>query len=118
MHTARYDREMADRRFMVGERVLASRDQSGENHEEATVSDFYELLIEEDKIPQVVVDFDDGQRVWMTATEPNVLPIEEDDVSDEFDDEEPDEELDGDEDGDEEGEEDEPVDGWDTTDDE
>ena len=35
-----------DRRYFVGERVLVSRAQDGENHEEATVVDFYELLIE------------------------------------------------------------------------
>jgi hypothetical protein len=94
---------------MVGERVLASRDQSGANHEEATVYDFYELLIGEDRTPQVVVDFDDGQRVLMIAREPNVRAIEEDQVSDEFDDDdladEPDEpDEDGDGDDDEEGE--------------
>ena len=71
---------------MVGERVLASRDQSGSGHEEATVYDFYELLIGEDKTPQVVVDFDDGQRVLMTAREPNIRAIEEDRVTDELDD--------------------------------
>ncbi|HEY4347732.1 MAG TPA: hypothetical protein VGM80_09085 [Gaiellaceae bacterium] len=80
---------MAERRFMVGERVLASRDQSGENHEEATVYDFYELLLEgSDKIPQVVVDFDDGQRVLMRAEEPNVRAIEEDEMNDDIDDDE------------------------------
>ena len=67
---------------MVGERVLVSRDQSGEDHEEATVYDYYELLIEQDRIPQVVVDFDDGQRLLLVAREPNVMAIEEDDVTD------------------------------------
>ena len=89
---------------MVGERVLASRDQSGANHEEATVYDFYELLIGEDKTPQVVVDFDDGQRVLMMAREPNVRAIEEDQVSDEFDEEELADEPDDDDGDDEEGE--------------
>jgi hypothetical protein len=69
---------------MVGERVLASRDQSGREHEEATVYDFYELLIGAEKTPQVVVDFDDGQRVLMTAREPNIRAIEEDHASEEF----------------------------------
>jgi hypothetical protein len=78
---------MAERRFMVGERVLASRDQLGSSHEEATVYDFYELLIGEEKTPQVVVDFDDGQRVLMTAREPNVRAIEEEEqVTEDFDD--------------------------------
>jgi hypothetical protein len=84
-----------DRRYFVGERVLVSRAQDGENHEEATVVDFYELLIEGDKIPSVVVDFDDGERLYLTAREPNVLPIDL---------EEP--ELDEDDDWVEEGEED------------
>ncbi len=106
---------------MVGERVLASRDQSGANHEEATVYDFYELLIGEDRTPQVVVDFDDGQRVLMTAQEPNVRAIEEDQVSDEFDDaDEPDEPDEPDEDGDgDDGEEGEPgEEDWDSEGDE
>ena len=37
-----------DRRYFVGERVLASRALDGGGHEEATVVDFYELLIEGD----------------------------------------------------------------------
>jgi len=88
-----------DRRYFVGERVLASRALDGGGHEEATVVDFYELLIEGDKIPSVVVDFDDGERLYLTAREPNVMPIDLDD-----DDELDDEEDEGDEDGDPEGE--------------
>jgi len=67
---------MTDRRFTAGEKALVSRDESGENHEEATVVDYYVLLIGEESRPMVVVDFDDGERKWMTATEPNVLAIE------------------------------------------
>ena len=89
---------------MVGERVLASRDQLGSSHEEATVYDFYELLIGEEKTPQVVVDFDDGQRVLMTAREPNVRAIEEDQMTDEFDDYDLDDEPVEDGEQDEEGE--------------
>ena len=85
-----------DRRYFVGERVLISRAQDGENHEEATVVDFYELLIEGDKLPSVVVDFDDGERLYLTAREPNVLPIDPDDDED-ADDWEDDEEEDDDE---------------------
>jgi hypothetical protein len=91
-----------DRRYFVGERVLVSRDQDGENHEEATVVDFYELLIEGDKIPSVVVDFDDGERLYLTAREPNVLPVELDDSDDEDDDW-------GEDDGEEDEEEEEEV---------
>jgi hypothetical protein len=101
---------------MVGERVLVSRDQSGENHEEATVYDYYELLIEQDRTPQVVVDFDDGQRLLLEAREPNVMAIEEDDVT-EY--EEEDDRYDDDVEGDDEDEDDEDGidDEWDSDDD-
>ena len=87
-----------DRRYFVGERVLVSRVQDGENHEEATVVDFYELLIEGDKIPSVVVDFDDGERLYLSAREPNVVPIELDEADDDEDDDwdDDDDEDDGD----------------------
>ena len=83
-----------DRRYFVGERVMVSRAQDGEDHEEATVVDFYELLIEGDKLPSVVVDFDDGERLYLTAREPNVMPIDpgdadaEDDWADDEDEDE------------------------------
>jgi hypothetical protein len=89
---------MADRRYMVGERVLVSRAENGEDHEEATVVDFYELLINKESIPSVVVDFDDGERKYMTAKEPNVMPFDEDqepeweDEDDEAEDEDGDDE--------------------------
>src|SRR5215471_15372495 len=77
---------MADeRRYFVGERVLVSRAQDGADHEEATVVDFYELLTEGDKIPSVVVDFDDGERLYLSAREPNVVPVEPDDERDDDD---------------------------------
>jgi hypothetical protein len=66
---------MEQNRFFVGERVLVSRQQDGENHEEATVVDAYILLIEGNSIPSVVVDFDDGERRYLTAEEPNVLRL-------------------------------------------
>jgi hypothetical protein len=92
-----------DRRYFVGERVMVSRTQDGDGHEEATVVDFYELLIEGDKLPSVVVDFDDGERLYLTAREPNVMPIDHDDADDEgdWDDEERDDELDEDDEIDE-----------------
>ena len=78
---------MVDRRYIVGERVLASRAEDGQNHEEATVVDYYVLLTEGDSIPSIVVDFDDGERKYMTAREPDILPLpeeeEDDDVWDE-----------------------------------
>ena len=40
------------------------------------VVDSYELLIGEERKPMVVVEFEDGERKYMTATTPNVLPVE------------------------------------------
>ena len=62
---------------MIGERVLVSRAQDGENHEEATVVDYYVLLIEGNSTPSAVVDFDDGERLYLSAQEPNVLRMPE-----------------------------------------
>jgi hypothetical protein len=93
-HVARvsviYDRSMSERRYIVGERVLASRAETGKDHEEATVVDYYTLLVEGDSIPSIVVDFDDGERAYLTARDDNILPIEEEDDSDwDDEDEEP-----------------------------
>jgi hypothetical protein len=85
-----------DRWYFVGERVLVSRAQDGESHEEATVVDFYELLIEGDKLPSVVVDFDDGERLYLTAREPNVMPLDPDEADDEDDDWDDEDELEDD----------------------
>jgi hypothetical protein len=66
------------RRFEVGDTARVSRAQDGAGHEEATVIDVYDLLMEGDKIPMVVVDFDDGQRMWVRDEEPDVLLPEPD----------------------------------------
>ena len=63
---------------MIGERVLVARAQDGENHEEATVVDYYVLLISGDQTPSVVVDFDDGERLYLSALEPNVRRMPDD----------------------------------------
>ena len=89
---------MADRRYMVGERILVSREETGMNHEEATVVDYYELLINEDTIPSVVVDFDDGERRYLTAREPNVVELPDRD-EDDWEDEDADDLRDEDDDG-------------------
>ncbi len=80
---------MAERRYMVGERVLVSRAQDGKNHEEATVTDFYELLMSgQEPVPTAAVDFDDGQRLYITARPPDFLPMDEDEEDeDELEDE-------------------------------
>ena len=68
---------------MVGERVLVSRAQDGENHEEATVVDFYELLIERrTRSRRVVVDFDDGQRLYADGARAGRAEIVEEDEAD------------------------------------
>jgi hypothetical protein len=76
---------------MVGERVLVSRAQDGKNHEGATVTDFYELLMSgQEPVPTAAVDFDDGQRLYITARPPDFLPMEEEEEEedeDELDDE-------------------------------
>ena len=87
-----------ERRYFVGDRVLVSRAQDGANHEEATVADFYELLMEGDRVPSVVVDFDDGERLYLSAREPNVLPVEPEDEADDDWDEDDDDGVEGDED--------------------
>src|SRR3954471_5429008 len=82
---------MEANRFFVGERVRVSRAQDGQNHEEATVVDYYVLLVEGSSSPSVVVDFDDAERVYLPAREPNVLPLEVEEESEWEDEEEGDE---------------------------
>jgi hypothetical protein len=75
---------MTKNRYSVGDKVLVSRDESGENHEPGNVIDSYELIIGEERRPVVVIEFEDGERKYMTATTPNVLPVEpEEDESEE-----------------------------------
>jgi hypothetical protein len=66
-------------RYAVGDKVLVSRAENGEDHEQAEVVDSYELIIGEDRRPMVVVQFEDGERKYMTAATPNVLPSDEPD---------------------------------------
>jgi hypothetical protein len=82
---------MSELLYNVGDRVLASRAQDGENHEEGRVVDAHTLLIAEETRPIVVVEFEDGKREYFTATEPNVLPVvsEEETEGEEAEDVEP-----------------------------
>ncbi len=69
---------------MVGELIRVSRAQDGEGHEDATVLDFYELLVGgQEPIPTVAVEFDDGYQLTLTARPPDVLPADEDEDDDE-----------------------------------
>ena len=67
---------MTKKRYSVGDKVLVSRDESGEDHEPGTVVDSYELIIGDERRPIVVVEFEDGSRQYVTAKTPNVLPVE------------------------------------------
>jgi hypothetical protein len=66
---------MSELLYKVGDRVLASRAQDGENHEEGTVIDAHTLMIGEETRPIVVVEFEDGKREFFTATEPDILSV-------------------------------------------
>ena len=74
-----YSARMARMRFSVGDKVLVSRDETGDDHEPGVVIDSYELIIGEASAPTVVVEFEDGERKYMTAATPNVLPVEPED---------------------------------------
>ena len=66
---------MIENPFAVGERVLASRAEDGENHEEAKVVDAYGLIIAGDEWPMVAVEFGDGKRSYLRADGPDVRPL-------------------------------------------
>jgi hypothetical protein len=68
-----------DNPYKVGDRVLASRAQDGENHEDATVVDAYSLIIGGEERPMVVVAFRDGDRAWLEASSADVMPAPEED---------------------------------------
>jgi hypothetical protein len=68
-----------DNPYKVGDRVLASRAQDGENHEDANVVDAYSLLIGGEELPMVVVAFTDGDRAWLKADGADVMPAPEED---------------------------------------
>ena len=67
---------MIENPFAVGDSVLASRSEDGENFEEARVVDAYGLIIGEEERPMVCVEFSDGQRSYLTANGPDVRPVE------------------------------------------
>ena len=76
-------------RYSVGDKVDVSRAETGEDHERAVVIDSYELIIGEERRPMVVVEFEDGERKYMTAATPNVLPVYEEAEEDEGEENEP-----------------------------
>jgi hypothetical protein len=68
---------MIENPYAVGDRVLASRAEDGESHEEAKVVDAYGLIIGGDEWPMVAVEFGDGERVYLRADGPDVRPLPE-----------------------------------------
>jgi hypothetical protein len=68
---------MIENPYAVGDTVLASRSQDGENHEEAKVVDAYSLIIGGDERPMICVAFADGERVYLRSDGPDVRPLEE-----------------------------------------
>ena len=65
---------MARMRYSVGDKVLVSRAETGEDHEPGVVVDSYELIIGEERKPMVVVEFEDGERKYLTAATPQRAP--------------------------------------------
>jgi hypothetical protein len=63
--------------FSVGDRVLASRTEDGENHEEAKVVDAYSLIMGEEEWPMVCVEFPDGKRSYLRSDSADVRPLPE-----------------------------------------
>jgi len=63
--------------YSVGDSVLASRTEDGENHEEATVVDAYSLIIGPDERPMVCVEFGDGHRAYLRSDGADVRPVPE-----------------------------------------
>src|SRR5262245_23659671 len=67
---------MAKHRYAVGDKALVSRAETGEDHELGEVVDSYELLVDDERRPVIVVQFEDGERKYLTPATPNVLPVE------------------------------------------
>jgi len=68
---------MIENPYAVGDTVLASRSEDGENHEEAKVVDAYSLIMGGDEHPMVCVEFQDGTRAYLRPDGPDVRPFEE-----------------------------------------
>jgi hypothetical protein len=64
------------KRFGVGDKVSASRNETGEDHEPGVVVDSYELIIGEERRAMVVIEFEDGERRYLTSSARNVILVE------------------------------------------
>jgi len=67
---------MIENPYSVGDTVLASRSEDGQNYEEAKVVDAYSLIMGEDERPMICVEFPDGARVYLRSDGPDVRPVE------------------------------------------
>jgi hypothetical protein len=65
-------------RYSKGDEVLVSRDGSGEGHERGRVVDSYELIVNGVSRPTIAVEFEGGDREYVTAEPPYVLPVPDD----------------------------------------
>jgi hypothetical protein len=63
--------------YKVGDPVLASRAEGGQDHEEAQVVDSYSLIIGDEERPMVCVEFPDGQRSYLRADGSDLQPVPE-----------------------------------------
>jgi hypothetical protein len=68
---------MIENPYRVGDTVLASREQDGQNHEEAKVVDAYSLIIGPEERPMVVVEFPNGYRAYLQSNGADVVPVPE-----------------------------------------
>jgi hypothetical protein len=67
---------MIENPFAVGDVVLASRGEGGEEaFEEGKVVDAYTLIIGAEERPMVVVEFPDGNRAYLQSNGPDVRPM-------------------------------------------
>ncbi|CAB4693713.1 MAG: hypothetical protein F2663_04375 [Actinobacteria bacterium] len=65
---------MAEHPYSVGDRVLVSRDLSGEEHVEGLVVDAFTVLTAEQSVMQVIVEFGPGDRQFVVIDDNVIQP--------------------------------------------
>ena len=60
--------------YSVGDRVLVSRDLSGEGHVEGRVIDSFSVVTSDQTVAQVVVEFDPGDRQFVIVDDNVIQP--------------------------------------------
>jgi hypothetical protein len=63
--------------YKTGDRVLVSRDLSGEEHVEGRVVDAFAVVTNGQTVPQVVVEFDPGDRQFVIVDDNVIQPAPE-----------------------------------------